>query len=169
MNAAGFNRLSKSAHLNETVGTAGLGNCIAVVGFNRTLDTMAIAHYDTFNCLADDDAEKNETALKNFRKWLIGNTKASQFKVGLGTIWYNTANSSSEKNEQGYPSTDATRFELIRMVKRVFDYEPIYCGSSFTFTAPEGVSHFTSYAGDQAMSNGWATEGIEIPYREFEA
>jgi hypothetical protein len=46
MEAAGFDKLSNLASFSGLVGTAGLANCIAVVGFNSANRTMAIAHYN---------------------------------------------------------------------------------------------------------------------------
>ncbi|WVV47291.1 hypothetical protein THH46_21360 [Pseudomonas sp. NA13] len=47
MDAAGFDKLSNVVSLNGLVGTAGLGNCIAVAGFNTGNGRMAMAHYNT--------------------------------------------------------------------------------------------------------------------------
>ncbi|MDD0976202.1 hypothetical protein [Pseudomonas fontis] len=169
MEAAGFNKLSKSTPFSGLVGTAGLGNCIAVVGFNTSNETMAIAHYDTLNCVTAHEASWswNEASLTKFRDWFVSETRATQFVVGLGLVWFNTAEASGKKNPQGYPLTDVRRFELIRLIIKVFNHEPTKAGACFTCTVVKGAIILSAYPGQEIMPVGWAHMGLDIPYDEL--
>ncbi|AUO45818.1 hypothetical protein [Pseudomonas ogarae] len=167
MDAAGFDKLSNVVPFNGLVGTAGLGNCIAVAGFNTDNGRMAMAHYNTLFCANGEGDPWNEVSLRNFHKWFVGETKANQFMIGLGAVWFNTAASTGRKNRQGYPLMDDRRFQLIRLVAQVFDYEPIHASLCFTFTVSSGLPILTPYPDETIMPSGWAQVGKDIPYRSF--
>lgn len=76
MEAAGYDRLSNLASASGEVGTGGLANCIAVVGFDIS-NRMAIAHYNTINCMdtSSNPVRWNEASLTNFREWFKNKDK----------------------------------------------------------------------------------------------
>ncbi|WVV47290.1 hypothetical protein THH46_21355 [Pseudomonas sp. NA13] len=87
--------------------------------------------------------------------------------IGLGAVWFNTAASTGKKNRQGYPLMDDRRFQLIRLIAQVFDYEPIHASLCFTFTASRGLPILTPYPDETIMPDGWGQVGKDIPYRNF--
>lgn len=164
MDAAGFDKLSKVVPLSGLVGTAGLGNCIAVAGFNKKTQKMAMAHYNTLFCANSEGDPWNESSLRRFRQWFENETNSTEFMIGLGTVWFNTAASMGKKNSQGYPVIDDRRFQLIRLIAHVFDYEPIHSGLCFTFTMSSGLPILTPYQDEVVMPSGWEQVGKDIPY-----
>lgn len=171
MEAAGFNKLSRLTPVSGLVGTAGLANCIAVVGFNSSNGEMAIAHYDTMNCadLHGASLSWSETALTKFRDWFVSKTEATQFVVGLGLIWFNTSESSGKKSPQGYPAIDDRRYELIRLIVKVFKHEPTQSGRCFTCTVVNNKIILSAHSDEKIMPEGWADAGLAIPYAKLRA
>jgi hypothetical protein len=156
MEAAGYDRLSKLASVSGEVGTAGLGNCIAVVGFNGSKQ-MAIAHYNTLNCMgtSGNSSQWNEASLTNFRNWFVKQTQATKFMVGLGGVWFDNPSDS--------------RFELIKLINKVFGYEPTVAASCITCTVKNGAGILTPHANGDVMPQGWGQMGLVIPYDQLRA
>lgn len=167
MDAAGFDKLSNVVPFNGLVGTAGLGNCIAVAGFNSNTERMAMAHYNTLFCANSEGDPWSELLLRRFHQWFVNETQATQFMIGLGAVWFNTAASTGRKNSQGYPIIDDKRFQLIRLIAQVFNYEPIHAGLCFTFTMSSGLPILTPYSDETVMPSGWGNTGKDIPYSSF--
>jgi hypothetical protein len=164
---AGYDRLSRPIALEpgNFVVTAGLANCIAIAVYSRKI--MAIAHFNTSQC-HDGEHFDVKTILK-WRDWLKAKTTGDTFAVGLGGIWFNTANKPPEKGKKNYHTWDDMRFDLICKVKQVFDYEPHVAAPCIRFGI-EGNERTAeprmegSSTEDWMGSEGWRDEGTEIEY-----
>ena len=166
---AGFDRVSDVASTqNDTVMTGGLGNCIAVVAYNQVAHEMVIAHYNTLNCFAQDDAGKlvcSADKLVEFRDWLNQRVDSDGYVVGLGAVWYDTA---PKPGDDQYSPTDDMRFDLITQIDAVFNCEPAAAGLCIRFRvdAAQGPLMEGSMNNDwiEHEDPNWTTAGVEIPY-----
>lgn len=154
---AGFNKLSKVGVLGkDAVATSGLCNCIAVVGFSQANRTIAIAHYDTLHADLDKNSKDAAVAkLRAFKKWFDGKTQPREYRIGLGSVWYDTA-------EKG-GAIDNWRFNLIVAAKEVFNYEPVVWGHTIRCGwANDSVVMASEHM--EPADKTWANAGEAIPY-----
>ncbi|WP_414885483.1 hypothetical protein [Pseudomonas chlororaphis] len=153
MEAAGYDRLSNLASASGEVGTGGLANCIAVVGFDIS-NRMAIAHYNTINCMdtSSNPVRWNEASLTNFREWFKKQRQATKFMVGLGKGWIDPGG-----------DMDRLRIELIQLIIKVFGYEPTVAGYCITCRERTLISH----ANNDVMPKDWDKTGLQIPYDQL--
>lgn len=145
--AAGFNRVSAVADLSDRVITGGLANCIAVVGIDRALGGMRIAHYDTVNCHNGDRFTPGP--LIRFRDW-FGNDSLT-YIVGLGGLWFNA-----------FPDS---RHHLIMSIVEAFGFEPRIAKAVLSVRDAGGNNFIMQGHDNEALlPTSWSTMGAEIPY-----
>ena len=73
--------------------------------------------------------------------------------VGLGGVWLDNPSDS--------------RFELIKLIVKVFEYEPTVGGYCITCAMVGGKETLKPYANDAVMPKGWAQMGLQIPYDQL--
>ena len=149
--AAGFDRVSDAATLDDRVITGGLANCIAVVGIDRALGGMKIAHYNTSRC--HDGSRFVPTRLRNFRDWFGNDTL--DYRVGLGGIWSNAG------------SHAAMRHDLMMAILDVFDFEPRLAKTVISLRRADGAFVMEEHDNDALLPAAWEHVGEEIPYDDL--
>lgn len=150
--AAGFNRLSAIATLDDTIITAGLANCIAVAAIDRVFGSMRIAHYDTMNCMMGETMPA--IPLTNFRDWFGNDTL--EYRVGLGALWGNATG-----------ATAKMRHSLMMAIVDVFGHEPGLSGGTISLSRANGDFILAAHQNEALMPAAWSTMGTEIPYHQL--
>jgi hypothetical protein len=171
---AGFDRISHPASNQDTLVTAGLSNCIAVVAHNASANVALMAHINTSGLFTKSTwmlsartsvggrpLEAQDTAWQKAwqRAWMrkvklefmehapagIGST----FHVGLGALWGSSM------------ATAAMRYALVDAIYDAFYVNPAVIGGTVRYIAATQVMEAQQDSEYKPwLSDGWEKEGV---------